>query len=116
MILEIFLEVTEKVNYKRADKNMLYPYLVYEARRLSSENGIDKYVLEVNAWDKKETEARIAAMMDQLERHIDGLKKYDKNTALIIHKGPREGIDDEDKSIKRIREQFELVVCEGRRE
>ena len=38
------------VKEREADKDTPYPYFVFETRRLSSDNGIDSYILEINGW------------------------------------------------------------------
>ena len=99
---------------ERADKDTGYPYFVFECRRLSENSGIEQYILEVNGWDKRSASSRIRAKMDELEKAIHTLKSNDKDRTIIIYKGPKVMVDDEDKSIKRCREQFEMQVCERR--
>lgn len=102
------------VCYQRADKNTLYPYFVYEYRRLSDDSGIERYVLEVNGWDQNQTSSRIEKKMDELERAIHTLKISNEDRVVVIYKGLRNPVDDEDKSIRRCRQQFEMQVCERR--
>lgn len=113
------LEVLEKgtdlsVFYERAEPEAKYPYFVFELRRLSENAGIEKYVLEVNGWDQSKTASRIEAKMDELERNIHSVKVCDNDRTLIVYKGQKAPLDDEDKRIKRCREQFEMFVCERR--
>lgn len=102
------------VFYERAEKDARYPYFVFECRRLSGGNGVEKYVLEVNGWDQASTSSRIEAKMDELEAAIHTLKHNNRDGVVIIYKGPKAPVDDEDKSIRRCREQFEMQVCERR--
>lgn len=102
------------VFYERADKDAKYPYFVFECRRLSENSGIEQYVLEINGWDQHPTSSRIEAKMDELEKAVHTLKNNDKDRTIIIYKGQKNPVDDEDKSIKRCREQFEMHVCERR--
>lgn len=102
------------VCYQRAKKDMKYPYFVFEYRRLSDNSGIEQYVLEVNGWDQSPTSSRIEKKMDELEEAIHTLKVNDSDRVVIIYRGSKEPIDDEDKSIRRCREQFEMQVCERR--
>lgn len=99
---------------ERSTKETKYPYFVFECRRLSEDSGIEKYVLEVNGWDQQPTSSRIKAKMNELEKAIHKLKHNDKDRTIIIYKGQKSMVDDEDKSIKRIRQQFEMHVCERR--
>ena len=102
------------VFYERADKNTSYPYFVFECRRISENSGIEQYVLEVNGWDQGSTSSRIESKMDELEKAIHNLKYNDRDRTIIIYKGQKNPVDDEDKSIKRYREQFDMRVCERR--
>ncbi len=100
------------VKEREADKDTPYPYFVFETRRLSSDNGIDSYVLEVNGWDQHKYDSRIKAKLNLLENKLHTLKITNKDRSFVIYKGDTQMVTDEDKSIKRIREQFALTVCE----
>jgi len=103
--------VVDSVFYKTAPEDAKYPYYVFEIRRLSGDGPVDNYILEINAWDKHHTSSRIEAGMDKIDA-LDGFKEIfnEDSFAFVIYKGARNSIDDEDKSIKRIREQMELKV------
>ena len=103
--------VKGSVFYESAPEDARYPYYVFEMRRLSEDGPVDKYILEINAWDKYNTSSRIEDGMDK----IDSLDKHKEmhakeSFAFAIYKGEREPVEDEDKSIRRIREQMELMV------
>lgn len=104
----------KKAYYLEAPHGAEYPYIVFETSRLTSDNGIDKYDLEINAWDSYNTVSRVDAIMDTLDSGIDRYKHNDKSRTFIIHKGKRQYVPDEDKKIKRVRETFELTVIERR--
>lgn len=102
------------VFYREADKDAKYPYFVFAYRRIDENNGIERYEVEVNGWDQNRTSSRIEAKLDAMERAVHTLKHMDDDRVLIMYMGRKEPVDDEDKSIKRIREQFEMTVCERR--
>lgn len=102
------------VFYQRAGKDEKYPYFVFECRRLSENSGIEQFVLEVNGWDQHPTSSRIEKKMDELEAAIHTMKHNNSDRVVVIYKGTKSPVDDEDKSIKRCREQFEMQVCERR--
>ena len=106
--------LNKKAYYLEAPQGAEYPYIVFEPSRLTSEYGVEKYDLEINAWDSYATASRIDALMDTLESGIDKYKHYDKSRTFVIHKGNRQYVSDEDKKIKRVRENFELTVVERR--
>lgn len=103
--------VGDKIFYQSAPQEEKYPYYVYELRRLDTNNSVDKYILEINAWDMNNTSSRIEKGMDRIDS-LNGFKQIEKadSFAFVIYKGKRDPVDDEDKRIKRIREQMELTV------
>lgn len=114
-IQELLKTGTEWPVYEfEAPEEASYPYIVFEARRLSASEGIDNYVLEVNAWDKHDTYARVTTVMKELEQAINREHVLNDDELLIVYKGGSQSVPDENKQIKRIREQFDLIVV-GRR-
>lgn len=97
--------------YNEAEKDAEYPYYVFEVRRLQLEGCMEHCALEINAWDYHPTSSRIEAGMDALEHALHGLKALDMAHCIVLHKGERQPVADEDKAIKRIRAVFDLMVC-----
>lgn len=106
--------VQAPVYYQRAPKGAKYPFYVFDFRLITKDNGVKKYTLEVNAWDQHETSSRIECGMDDIEAAADQNRIFNEDRMLITYTGAREAIDDEDKTIRRIREQLEMQVCERR--
>lgn len=102
------------VFYQRADVETEYPFLVFEYRRLTTSDGRENYVLEVNAWDMHKTSSRIEAEMNSLENGLHKSVTNDKERTIVIYKDSIQPVDDENKEIKRIRAQFEMQIFERR--
>lgn len=102
------------IYYQRAEKDAAFPYVVFEIRRLGESDGIERCVLELNAWNQDMTASAIEDIMDQIEEGIHRNLQTEENRTYIIYRGPRQPVDDEDKSIRRIREQFEMQLCESK--
>lgn len=100
--------------YNEAPKEAKYPYGVFGLRRLGTEDERQRFVLEVNVWDKSPYYSRAEAMMDEIEEKLDGCLSLSDDTLFYCYIGAREPVEDKDKSIKRIREQFELYCYERR--
>lgn len=114
---ELIRETTGKeAFYLEADRDVEYPYYVFEVRRLQSEGGMERCVLEVNAWDHHPTSSRIEEGMDALEYAFHGFKRMGASHCIVLHKGERQPVADEDKEIRRVRAVFDLTVCERRGE
>ena len=95
---------------EEARKDVEYPYKVFSLRRISDEEGIQKYVLEINVWDQHQFYSRAESIMDALEHELHRCNHVTEQFLIRIFKGQRENVVDPDKSIKRVREQFEMHV------
>lgn len=110
--IKVLLEQCATTFYVDAIDSAAFPYLDFEARLLNHENHKSSYILEINAWNKNNT-GEIDEIMDQVETVLDFYKHMDDDLQFSIYKGQgREFVEDSNKSIKRIREQFELQVYE----
>ena len=111
VIKNLFKEATKQDSYyQRADKEAKYPYSVFDIRRIGCDNGIGKYVLEVNCWDHYDTNSRVVTMMEDIEKAVHKQHIMTENGSMIIYKGNWDPVEDNDKDIKRVREQFEMQV------
>ena len=97
---------------EKADKETPYPYKVFSAKRISEDDGRQIYSLEVNVWDQGQYYSRAESIMDALEKKLHRCNLLTEECLLCFFKGQRQPIDDPDKTIKRIREQFEMHVFE----
>lgn len=101
---------------EEAPNNAAYPYNVFSVNRISEENGIQTYNLEINVWDDNQYYSRADSYMDDLEKKLHGINHLTEKILIQIWKGQRRHIPDQDKQIKRVREIFEMKVCERREE
>ena len=69
-------------------------------------------MLEVNAWDQHPYYSRAESMMDSLESRLHRCNFMTGGYLIRIFKGARQNVPDPDKTIKRVREQFEMHVYE----
>ncbi|MBA4687246.1 MAG: hypothetical protein H2184_08830 [Candidatus Galacturonibacter soehngenii] len=111
-IKEILSELAETY-YIDATENAKFPYICFEARRIDLEGNKGTYILEVNIWNKGTNTSEIDDLMDDVEKKLNYYKHIDSKLQLSIYNGAlRQYVEDTDKTIKRIREQFELQVYE----
>ena len=110
--LKRFLENLIDGYSDEAPENADYPYKVFSARKLSDDDGIAHYILEVNVWDKGKTYSRAETLMDELEKKLNKQTFLVKELFAYTYTGSRENVSDPDRAIKRVREQFELRVVE----
>ena len=103
-ILEAFCE--------EAPGDASYPYKVFSAKRISEEDGKSTYVLEVNVWDQGRFYSRAENIMSALEQQLHRFSYMTDDFLITFYKGQRQNVTDSDKSLKRVREQFEMYVWE----
>lgn len=93
-----------------------YPYIVFSAARTGDDGGRQQYILEINVWDQGKFYSRSESVMDNLEKKLHQQVYASEDFLIWIFKGRRQNIPDADKSIKRVREQFEMYVFEKQEE
>ena len=96
--------------YEEAPPEEKYPYAVFSVRRLSENDGRMDYILEINVWDSHKHYSRAEALMDTLEQKLHRCNHTTDKLFIRIFRGQRQNVTDPDKSIKRVREQFEMQV------
>lgn len=97
---------------EEAPQDISYPYAVFNARRLNETDEIQTYSLEINVWDRHQYYSRADKMMDNLERKLNKCNHLTDRYLIRIFRGPRQNVPDQDKDLKRVREQFEMYVYE----
>ena len=95
---------------EEAPEEATYPYSVFSARRLSDSDGRMSYVLEINVWDQHKHYSRAESVMDALEQKLHRCNHITDDYLIRIFKGQRQNVLDADRTIKRVREQFEMHV------
>lgn len=105
------LEELTGAYYEDSPENAEYPYAVFSLQKLGEEEGIEKYILEINVWDQHAYCSRAEKMTDDLEKLLHRGIFYTENFLIRIFADRRQNIPDQDKNIKHIREQYEMKVC-----
>lgn len=97
---------------EEAPEDAAYPYAVFSARRISESDRKQIYSLEINVWDQNAYYSRAESMMDELEQKLNRCNQMTDLFLIRIFEGQRQNVPDPDKTIKRVREQFEMHVYE----
>lgn len=106
------LEILLDAYSDEAPEDATYPYKVFNTKRVGADDGVQKYILEVNVWDQGSYYSKAEAIMDELEQKLHRCNHLNKFGLICCFKGQRQNVPDPDKSIKRVREQFDLTVVE----
>lgn len=96
--------------YEEAPKEAVYPYAVFSLRRIGEEDGAEAYYLEVNVWDSSPYYSGAEEMMDALEEKLHRRSFSTEDMLIRTFRGNRQNVPDPDKTLKRVREQFEMKV------
>lgn len=97
---------------EEAPQKIAFPYAVFSARRLNETDERQAYILEINVWDQHPYYSRAEGMMDDLERKLHKCNQLTDRYLIRIFRGQRQNVPDQDKDLKRVREQFEMYVYE----
>lgn len=106
------LETLTGAYYEEAPEGKGYPYAVFLVQRLSDDQGKQGYSLEINVWDQSEYYSQAEGMMDALEEKLHRCNHMTDKFLIRIFRGSRQNVPDPDRTIKRVREQFEMQVFE----
>ena len=98
--------------YVDAPEDAEYPYVVFELTRTQEDYDRQSYILEINVWDKHKYYSRAEAKMDDIEKLLNGCYELSTQDLFYVFNGNRQVVPDDDRQIKRIREQFELYYYE----
>lgn len=97
-----------------APTSATYPYAVLSGRRLSIDDSISNWIIEINVWDKNKYNSRAEAKADAIEKVLDFHRFAFANGNLVcLYKSQRDDILDTDETIKRVRIQFSTTVYES---
>lgn len=92
------------VYYRRASIEKSYPHIVYEIRNIG-----DTKILEINYWDIGNDTVNLENIADETESLLDNTQLSNENHTLYFESmNDRKWLDDEDKTILRINESFEV--------
>lgn len=97
---------------EEAPEDASYPYKVFSAKRVNETDGRQAYSLEINVWDRHQYYSRAESLMDELEHKLHRCNYLTDRYLIRIFQGQRQNVPDQDKEIKRVREQFEMYVYE----
>lgn len=97
-----------------APESATYPYAVISGRRLTIEDNISNWMIEVNVWDKNKYNSRAEAKADAIERVLDYYKLTLADGSLVrFFKANRDDILDPDETIKRVKVDFTTTIYES---
>ncbi|WP_346877547.1 hypothetical protein [Clostridium sp. UBA5712] len=105
-IKDILSQAHERVFYRRAKQKDAYPYIVYSIKDVYGAK-----VLEIDFWDRdiNDSTRNIETMVDKVEELLDKYTLTNENHSITLYSNEdRKWIDDEDKTIQRINESFEI--------
>ena len=119
MIHEIELAIVEVLKDTiptypdEAPESATYPYAVISGRRLTVEDNISNWIIEVNVWDKNKYNSRAEAKADAIEKVLDYHKMRLVSGSLArFFKANRDDILDPDETIKRVKVDFSTTIYE----
>lgn len=105
-IKNILSQAHDRVFYRRAKEKDAYPYIVYSIKDVYGAK-----VLDIDFWDKdiNDSTRNIETLADKVEELLDKYTLTNEYHSITLYSNEdRKWIDDEDKTIQRINESFEI--------
>ena len=101
--------LTTNVYYEIADKDAVYPHIVFNFRRIDLQDlSRQDYILEVDVWDKGTSTTAVDDLADSVENLLQGKNLPQTNVLPTFYLIDRRNILDEDKSIRHRQIQFQI--------
>lgn len=100
------------VYHLQAPDDEAFPYIVYEIRELSHDDGKTLIQLEVNAIDYGKNTAVVDNLADAVQSALHKYYYIDPFIEFAAYKGSRQSVQEEDKQVLRRRMLFEVHLHE----
>lgn len=105
-IKKILSEAHERIFYRKANDEALYPYITYLIKDIYGAK-----VLEINVWniDPEDSTVTIENLSDNIEKLLNDFILANENHTIILYSNQdRKWLDDEDKRLQRINFSYEI--------
>ena len=105
-IKTLLANVHERVFYRKANAEVMYPYIIYGIKDIYGAK-----VLEINVWsiDPEDSTVIIENLADDIQKALeDSIVTNDNHSIILYYNEDRKWIDDEDKRIQRINFSYEI--------
>ena len=96
-----------------APESATYPYCVFETRLTGRDDVTSRYVLEINIWDKRDTYNRAETYSKKIDAVLDHAICNFGSGKWRTYISDKRHVQDEDKRLKRIKMEYELIAVEG---
>jgi hypothetical protein len=101
--------LTTNVYHELADKDAVYPHIVFAFRRLDLQDlSRQDYILEVNVWDKGTNTEVVDNLADSVENLLQAQNLPQENILPTFYLMDRRNILDENKEIRHRQIQFQV--------
>lgn len=101
--------VATNVYYEVADKNAVYPHLVFSFRRLDlNDLSRQDYILQVDVWDRSDKTQVVDDLADGVENLLQAKNLPQTDILPTFYLIDRKMVEDEDKMIRHRQIQFQV--------
>lgn len=103
-VINLIKTAYERVYYRQATDKTPYPYVILSIKDIAQAK-----ILNIDCWDNNSDTAEIECIMDKIEELLSRENINNENHSITFYKNDdRKWVDDEDKTILRINETFEI--------
>lgn len=101
--------ITNNVYHKIADKDALYPHIVFSFNSVNlGDISRQDYTLNIDVWDKSSSTVDIDNLCDSVENLLQGENLPQENILPTFYLIDRRSLEDEDKSINHTLIRFQI--------
>jgi hypothetical protein len=98
-----------RVHFKHAPDKATYPYLVYDLPNSTDDGLMERFVLEVDGWDKSKDTTSIETLMDSVDKELHRkVMVVNGELAMILYRENRLSVIDDDPRIRRRKYVYQL--------
>ena len=95
---KILKEVHQRVYFKSAKADTLYPYIIYDLPNSASIEDMELISLDIDVWDNNSDTTIIEDLASSIWNKLNRLQHIDENMSFSIYRATRLSLNDEDDS------------------
>lgn len=105
--------ITTKTYYQDADDDATYPYLVYDFPNSNDDGTLERFDMDVDAWDDSTNTTALETLIDSADKALHRLTVVVGGLSMTIYRENRLSLEDDDPRLKRRKYIYQVRTYEG---
>jgi len=111
-INELLESKHERVYYQSAPKDATFPYLVFDLPNSTDDGSLERFVLDIDAWDNKKDTTEIETLIDSIDKGLHRKTIVVNDLSMTFYRENRLALRDDDPSIRRRKYIYQIRTYE----